>query len=168
MTDMNESQEALKAFESTSCKYTIVAVGEITEAPEGQLPYSIQEFGTEAAALNSTATYSRDESLRVLAETLGLKSGEGKAMVFSEVSDVNATEFKLVKGLREGGYTRPQEIDHMIVKGPKVSDFGICSLTFPLQIMELRACATERLLRLRLYHTNSCYGWIICYLSKPL
>ncbi len=117
---MNESTDAVKALESTSCKYTIVAVGEITETPEGQLPYAIQEFGTEAAALNATATYSRDESLRVLAETLGLKSGEGKAMVFSEVTDVNATEYKLVKGLREGGYTRPQEIDHMIVKGPKV------------------------------------------------
>lgn len=119
ISDVNESTDALKALESISCKYTIVAVGEITETPEGQFPYAIQEFGTEAASLNATATYSRDESLRVLAETLGLKSGEGKAMVFSEVTDVNATEFKLVKGLREGGYTRPQEIDHMIVKGPK-------------------------------------------------
>merc|ERR1712127_711318 len=27
------------------------------------------------------------------------------------------TEAKLIKGLREGGYSRPQEIDHMITKG---------------------------------------------------
>merc|ERR1712127_985297 len=33
------------------------------------------------------------------------------------MGDVNATETKLVKGLREAGYTRPQEIDHMISKG---------------------------------------------------
>jgi len=57
--------------------------------------------------------------LRVVAECLGLESACNKALVFQEVSDVNSTTFKLVKGLREGGYTRPQEIDHMIVKGPE-------------------------------------------------
>merc|ERR1712012_101742 len=42
-----------------------------------------------------------------------------KALVFSEVYDVNQTETKLIRGLREGGYSRPQELDHMITKGPK-------------------------------------------------
>jgi hypothetical protein len=74
--------------------------------------------------LPNNATYSRDESLRVLAECLGLESAANKALVFTEVDNVNATEAKLVKGLREGGYTRPQEIDHMISKGPKVSVAG--------------------------------------------
>ena len=46
-----------------------------------------------------------------------------KAFVFSEVDNVNMTEAKLIKGLREGGYTRPQEIDHMIVKGAAVSTY---------------------------------------------
>lgn len=59
--------------------------------------------------------------MRIVAECLGLESACNKAMVFQEVRDVNATASKLVKGLREGGYTRPQEIDHMIVKGPVVS-----------------------------------------------
>lgn len=112
--------ESVKTLEALDCKFTIVAVGAIDETPEGSVPYGIAEFGTAEGMLNATATYSRDESLRVLAETLGLASGENKAMVFTEVKDVNATEWKLVKGLREGGYTRPQEIDHMIVKGPKV------------------------------------------------
>ncbi len=118
--DATAAMEAVKAF-GESVKYTIVAVGAITETPEGQMPYTIAEFGTEDALLPSNATYSRDESLRVVAECLGLESACNKALVFQEVSDVNSTTFKLVKGLREGGYTRPQEIDHMIVKGPEVS-----------------------------------------------
>jgi len=117
MQDATAAMEAVKAF-GDDVKYSIVAVGAITETPEGQLPYSIAEFGTEEAILPANATYSRDESLRIVAECLGLESACNKAMVFQEVRDVNATASKLVKGLREGGYTRPQEIDHMIVKGP--------------------------------------------------
>jgi len=115
----NAAMESVRTLEALDCKFTIVAVGAIAATPEGQSPYGIAEFGTTDGMLNATATFSRDESLRVLAETLGLASGENKAMVFTEIKDVNATEWKLVKGLREGGYTRPQEIDHMIVKGPK-------------------------------------------------
>jgi len=75
----------------------------------------------------SNATYSRDESLRVVAECLGLQSAVNKAMVFTEVElvNVNATAVRLVKGLREGGYTRPQEIDHMIVKGVEAYETAI-------------------------------------------
>merc|ERR1712045_956435 len=65
----------------------------------------------------ANAVYGRDESLRLVTECLGLSSGSNKAIVFSEVDNMNMTEAKLIKGLREGGYTRPQEIDHMLVKG---------------------------------------------------
>jgi len=34
----------------------------------------------------------------------------------------NSTAAKLIKGLREAGYTRPQEIHHMIVAGITVSN----------------------------------------------
>lgn len=43
---------------------------------------------------------------------------ENKALSFREVKEtVNSTAAKLIKGLREAGYTRPQEIHHMIVAG---------------------------------------------------
>lgn len=120
LSDSAAAKEAVDALAAVdSIKYTIVAVGAITEAPEGKAPYGIAEFGTEEGLLLSNATYSRDESLRLVAECLGLASACNKAIVLTEVNDVNATEFKLVKGLREGGYTRPQEIDHMITKGPE-------------------------------------------------
>ena len=123
LSDVSEAKEALAALEGLGdgTAYSLIAVGAITEEPEGKMPYAIQEFGTEEGLLPSNATYSRDESLRLVTECLGLASGANKALVFSEVSNVNATEFKLVKGLREGGYTRPQEIDHMISKGVEVS-----------------------------------------------
>lgn len=100
--------------------FAIVAVGSITESPEGSMPYALNDFGTEGAVLPTDAVYGRDESLRLVTECLGLSSGSNKAIVFSEVDNVNMTEAKLIKGLREGGYTRPQEIDHMLVKGAAV------------------------------------------------
>jgi hypothetical protein len=59
--------------------------------------------------------------MRMISECLQLECGANKALTFSEVYDVNATEVKLIKGLREAGYARPQEIDHMIRVGTGVS-----------------------------------------------
>ncbi len=122
LTDPAASMDAVKEFDLGEGKsFSIVAVGAITETPEGAVPYQIKEFGTEEGLLPTNATYSRDESLRAVTECLGLVSGCNKALTFAEVSNVNQTEYKLVKGLREGGYTRPQEFDHMLTDGPEVS-----------------------------------------------
>jgi hypothetical protein len=118
--DVSAAKDAVDAFDLGEGKaFTIVAVGSITETPEGAIPYQIKDFGTEEGWLAANATYSRDESLRAVTECLGLVSGSNKALVFSEVTNVNQTEYKLVKGLREGGYTRPQEFDHMLTDGPE-------------------------------------------------
>jgi len=80
--------------------------------------------------LPSEATFGRDESLRLLTECLGIAAGENRAFQFQEIDDVNATETKLIQGLRESGYSRTQEINHMITIGVKgyekaCKDFGI-------------------------------------------
>lgn len=130
LTDPAASMEAVKSFDLGEGKaFSIIAVGAITETPEGAVPYQIKEFGTEEGLLPANATYSRDESLRAVTECLGLSSGCNKALTFAEVYNVNQTEYKLVKGLREGGYTRPQEFDHMLTDGPEayekaVEEFG--------------------------------------------
>jgi hypothetical protein len=118
--------EALKAFEGGPT-FSIVAVGDINEKAEGSVPYELLDLSnatataalTEGIVLNN-ATFSRDESLRLVTECLALGSASNKAFAFQEVYDVNQTESKLIRGLREAGYTRPQEIDHMITKGPAV------------------------------------------------
>merc|ERR1711935_718252 len=53
-----------------------------------------------------------------MGETLQLEAGANKALTFSEVYETNTTEAKLIKGLREAGYARCQEIDHMLRDGP--------------------------------------------------
>lgn len=122
LTDASElevtaSLDAVKALEADGKSFTVIAVGKITETAEGAHPYAIHDFGTEGGAVPSNATFSRGESLRLVTECLGLECGKNKALAFTEVHDVNATETKLVRGLREAGYTRPQEIDHMMTKG---------------------------------------------------
>jgi len=120
MQDVEAAKKVVAALEGMddSKLYTLVVVGEITEAAEGKSPYQIRKFGTEEGLLLSNATFSRDESLRMMTDCFALASGAKKVFVISEVHDVNQTETKLIRGLREGGYSRPQELDHMIVKGP--------------------------------------------------
>ena len=100
--------------------YTVVAVGKLEEHPEGREAYQFEPFGSDEGVLPSKAIFSRQESYRMITELLQLEAGSGQALSFAEVYNVNATNVKLVKGLREAGYARPQEIDHMIRKGPEV------------------------------------------------
>ena len=119
------AQEVVDSLKMEGKSFTVISVGELKDTPEGSVPYSIADMGTVNGTIAEGETFSRDESIRLVTECLGLESGRDKALTFKECSDVNATEFKLVKGLREGGYSRPQEIDHMISKGPAVSVFTV-------------------------------------------
>jgi len=115
--DAAASESAVQALKDTGKEYTLVAVGALEDHDEGKIPYQFKEFGTEEGVLAPDAIFSRNEAMRMITETLQLNSGVGKALSFSEVYDVNATEAKLIKGLREAGYARPQEIDHMLRDG---------------------------------------------------
>ena len=117
-------KEAVDALKDSGKVYSVVAVGKLEEHAEGKIPYKYSEFGTDDGVLESDAIFSRDEALRMVTELLQLECGANKALTFSEVYDVNATEARLVKGLREAGYARPQEIDHMVRVGPGVRSFS--------------------------------------------
>lgn len=119
--DVEKSKAAVEKLQGDdSLSYTLVAVGKLEDHPEGKVPYRYAEFGTEEGVLPEKAIFSRDESLRMITELLQLECGVNKALSFREVYNVNVTEARLIKGLREAGYARPQEIDHMIREGPKV------------------------------------------------
>lgn len=109
--------DAIQSLEADGKSFSVIAVGSVKETPEGSVPYEMHDLGTANGTIASNATFSRDESLRLVTELLGLESGKDKALTFNEVTDVNQTEYKLIKALREAGYTRPQEIDHMLTKG---------------------------------------------------
>ena len=101
--------------------FTMVVVGELDEdTPEGRCFYQYKTFGTDDGVIPAdAATFPRQESYRLITELLQLACGRQKALSFARVFSTNVTEAKLIKGLREAGYARPQEIDHMIRSGPQ-------------------------------------------------
>jgi hypothetical protein len=119
--DAAASEAAIKTLKDAGVQYTVVAVGKLEDHAEGKIPFKYAELGTEDAVLSADAIFSRDEALRMVTECFQLECGVNKAWAFSEVYDANATEARLIKGLREAGYARPQEIDHMMREGPAVS-----------------------------------------------
>ena len=125
LTDANElpsseCQAVVDSLKSTNKQYTLVAVGRLEDHPEGKTAYHYGTFGSEDAVLPAKAIFSRQEAHRMVTELLQLECGVNQALTFAEVYNANVTEAKLIKGLREAGYARPQEIDHMIRQGPKV------------------------------------------------
>jgi hypothetical protein len=119
--DVASSESAIQALKDCGKEFTLVAVGKLEDHDEGKIPYRFKDFGTSEGVLPADAIFSRNEAVRMITETLQLNAGVGKALSFTEVYDVNATEAKLIKGLREAGYARPQEIDHMLRNGVEVS-----------------------------------------------
>ena len=116
--------------------FTVVAVGEIDDdVPEATYPYAVTDLlSSEPASAATTATtatgevqaqplptYSREESFRLVATCLGLECGRNRALSFAAVDNVNATSYKLVKGLREAGYGWDQEVQFMVDGGAEVS-----------------------------------------------
>jgi hypothetical protein len=119
--DAAACKDAVESLKTEGIKYSMVAVGKLEDHAEGKVPYQYKEFGTDEGRLASDAIFSRDEAMRMISECLQLECGVDRALTFSEVYNVNVTEAKLIKGLREAGYARSQEIDHMIRVGPGVS-----------------------------------------------
>merc|ERR1712176_5985 len=123
--DVSACMKDIKSFdEISSLQYTIVAVGKLEDHNEGSRPYKIHNFGEEDGVIPADAVYSRDESMRLITESLALGNTARKALIVTECAtdDVAA---KLVKGLRQAGYSRSQEIDHMVMKGVKAYDDAI-------------------------------------------
>lgn len=127
-------QSVVDALAATGNQYTIVGVGHVEDdRPEGSTAYHYGTFGTPTATTTTTsgdtttaaflpnkAVFAREEAYRLVTELLQLECGVNQTLLFAEVYNPNVTEAKLIKGLREAGYARPQEIDHMIRLGPKV------------------------------------------------
>lgn len=115
------------ALKDTGKDYTLLIIGKLEDRDEGKTPYKFSNFASdddEEATLPEDAVFSREEAVRMVTETLQLDAGVNKALTFSEVYETNVTEAKLIKGLREAGYARCQEIDHMLRDGPEVSITG--------------------------------------------
>lgn len=112
--------ESIKATAGDKFSYTIVVVGNLEETPEGKEYYQYEPFGTDEGVLPVDTSFSREESYRMVTELLQLACGKDKALCFAPIYNPNVTEARLIRGLRQAGYARPQEIDHMVREGPEV------------------------------------------------
>ena len=119
--DDTASSAALQALKDTGKTYSLAAVGQLTDEPEGKHAYHFDQFGTVNGTLPAKAIFSRQESFRMVTEMFKLEPGANQALSFAEIYNVNATEELLIWVLREAGYARLQEIDHMLLDGAKVS-----------------------------------------------
>jgi hypothetical protein len=117
IVDPYACQSVVDSLIGSGKSYTMVVVGKLTDEPEGKHPYRHAPFGTAAGILPEKAVYSRQEAYRTITELLQLECGVNTALTFTEVYESNATEARLIKGLREAGYDRMQEMDHMIRSG---------------------------------------------------
>jgi len=110
---------ALEQLKVSNTQYSIIAVGALHEDhEEGKIPCKYSDF--DAEALPSKSIFSTHEALRMVTECLQLEAAVDKAYAMTELTDEDATstpDYKLIKGLREAGYNRPQEIDHMVRLG---------------------------------------------------
>uniref|UniRef100_A0A7S1UZK5 Uncharacterized protein n=1 Tax=Grammatophora oceanica TaxID=210454 RepID=A0A7S1UZK5_9STRA len=116
--------------------FSVMAVGELTDTPESNNTYGFFPFGAKNKYSemktngNKTVTFdtsrmfelSRALGYRVLTDMLQLKVGEGKALTFVQLVDPEyerrcLNEWKLINGLREGGFTRSEELEHMMDRG---------------------------------------------------
>ncbi|KAL7490786.1 hypothetical protein ACHAWT_000330 [Skeletonema menzelii] len=120
--ELKQVEDMMKS-KATTFQYTLVVVPEWNDEPEAITAFGIVNvtdvvdetpFGEGAAA-----SFSREESLRIITEALAIDTAAGKCVVATAAPDAKSVESMLVQGMREIGFDRLQEVEHMITRGVK-------------------------------------------------
>lgn len=116
---MKEAEEMLKA-KATTFAYTLLVVPEWNNDPEATCAFGIVNVTDVAdAPFGQGETFSREESLRLISECLAIDKAAGKCVVANAAKEAYCLEDMLIRGMREIGFTRPEEIEHMVTRGAK-------------------------------------------------
>ena len=119
---LKEAEEMLKG-KATTFAYTLLVVPEWNDEPEASCAFGIVNVtDLEAAPFKESETFSRQESLRILTECLAIDKAAGKCVVANAAKDANSLENMLIQGMREIGFNRLEEIEHMVSRGAKVCE----------------------------------------------
>ena len=122
--ELKQVEDMMKS-KATTFAYTLVVVPEWNDEPEANTAFGLVNvtdvvdeapFGGEGVA----ASFSREESLRIITEALAIDKASGKCVVASAAPDLKSVESMLVQGMREVGFDRLQEVEHMFTRGVKV------------------------------------------------
>jgi len=118
---LREAEDMLKS-KTTTFAYTLLAVGEWNEEPEASCAYGLRNVTDVEAGgslIGLSETFSREESLRLVTECLAIDKASGLCLVANASKNVTSSESRLIRGMREAGYTRHQEVEFMVTKGVK-------------------------------------------------
>merc|ERR1711966_121232 len=109
--DVMKEAETMLKDKATTFAYTLLMVPEWNDDPESSCAFGIVNV-TDATPLGSSDTFSR-------AESLPLDNAAGKCVVATAARDVNSLESMLIRGMREIGFSRVEEIEHIVLRGAK-------------------------------------------------
>ncbi|KAL9181354.1 hypothetical protein ACHAXT_010159 [Thalassiosira profunda] len=116
---IKEAEEMLKG-KATTFAYTLLVVPEWNDEPEASSAFGIVNATDVAdAPFAEGASFSRAESLRIITECLAIEKAAGKCVVANASKDPSSLEYMLIQGMREIGYNRLEEIEHMVASGVK-------------------------------------------------
>lgn len=117
---LREAEELLKG-KATTFAYTLLVVPEWNDEPEASCAFDIVNATDVAGApFAEGESFSRAESLRIVTECLAIEKAAGKCVVANASKDPTSLEYMLIQGMREIGYNRLEEIEHMVASGVKV------------------------------------------------
>ncbi|KAL7551787.1 hypothetical protein ACHAWF_014979 [Thalassiosira exigua] len=112
--------EAALAAKATTFAYTLLVVPEWNDESEATYAFGLVNATDVAdAPFAEGETFSREESLRIVTECLAVDKAAGKCVVANVAKDPTSLENMLIQGMREIGFSRVGEIEHMITSGAK-------------------------------------------------
>lgn len=116
---LKEAEQLLKD-KATTFAYTLLVVPEWNNEPEALCAFGVVNVTDVAdAPFGQSETFSREESLRIVTECLAIDKAAGKCVVANAAKEANSLENMLFQGMREMGFNRLEEIDHMVTRGVK-------------------------------------------------
>jgi len=114
---MREAEDMLKD-KATTFAYTLLVVPEWNNDPEAMRGFGIVNVTDVAdAPFGHSETFSREESLRLISECLAIDKAAGKCIVANVSKKTASLENMLIHGMREIGFSRLEEIEHMVIMG---------------------------------------------------
>jgi len=116
---LKEAEELLKG-KATTFAYTLMVVPEWNDEPEASCAFGIVNVTDVVdAPFVEGESFSRPESLRILTECLAIDKAAGKSVVANAAKEAKSLENMLILSMREIGFTRLEEIEHMVTSGVK-------------------------------------------------
>lgn len=122
--ELKKAEEMMKG-KATTFDYTLLVVPEWNNEPEANCAFGIVNVTDVAVEpFGDSGSFSREESLRIITESLAIDKAAGKCLVASSARDLKSLENMLIQGMREVGFDRLQEVEYMVTRGAKVCDYN--------------------------------------------